>query len=63
MKIKQKKKCRKIIIGLNNWKLKLKERKKKTESATELQKSNIKAEVYSNYKKKYDWGKKAQMCQ
>jgi len=34
------------MIGLKNWKLK--KRETKMESTTELQKSNIKAEVYSN---------------
>ena len=42
----------KIIIGLKNLKL-----KKKKENSPELQKPNVKAQVYNN-NKKCDWGEK-----
>ena len=48
-KSKQRNKCRKN----NNRFKKLREKKKKEENATELQKPNIEAEVYNN-NKKYD---------
>ena len=46
----------KIIVGLNNSKLKLKKVKKKEKKAnsTDLQKPNTEAEVYNNTKK-CDW--------
>ena len=49
----------KIIVGINNSKLKLKKVKKKEKKAnsTDQQKPNTEAEVY-NSNKKCDWGKK-----
>ena len=55
---------KKIIIGLKNWKLKLKKKrkekkkkKKRRENSPELQKPNIEPGVYKN-SKKCDWEKK-----
>ena len=47
-------KCRKIIIG---FKIKIKKREREKEKATELQKPDIKAEIYDN-NKKCDLGKR-----
>ena len=50
---KQRKRCRKNIIGLKKLKLFTREREKK-ENSPDLQKANVEAEIYNN--KKYDWG-------
>ena len=44
------------MVGLKKLKLKKREKKKKMENFTELQKPNIEAEVYNN-NKKCDWEK------
>jgi len=41
----------KVLIGFKNLKIKIKKEKKKEENSTELQKSNVEAEVYDNNKK------------
>jgi len=58
-KSKQRNKCRKNNYRFKKLEIKKekKKRKKEKESSTELQKPNIKAEVYNN-NKKYDWEKK-----